>query len=239
MPLPFKHYSFDLWLTLIRSNPDFKSKRSDYFHERFNTKGKPLEDVAACFRRIDLMCNAVNERSGKNIDADEMYLMVIDQINHGALPLDTVDIDELMDDMEALLFQNLPRLYCDQTAKVLDSICSDDNCSISLLSNTGFIPGRVMRKVLHELGIGERFGFQMYSDEVGLSKPNEAFFRLLLETLRTHRHCSPEEILHVGDNPKADLFGAKQAGIQGLLIHSNQVPITHVLQHAPANLLPA
>ena len=185
------------------------------------------------------MCNAVNERSGKNLDADEIYLMVIDQINDGNLPLGTIDIESLMQDMETLLLENMPRLYCDQTSNVLDEICSDTNCSISLLSNTGMIPGRVLRKVLDELGIGARFRFQLYSDEVGLSKPNPKFFQLLLDTLATHRYCTPEEILHIGDNPKADLFGARQAGINGLLIHSNQVPITQVLLHEPAILLPA
>jgi putative hydrolase of the HAD superfamily len=73
----YQHYSFDLWLTLIKSNPYFKIERTKIFHRDFNPAGKSIDDVARAFRQVDLMCNAVNERTGKNIDADEMYLMVI------------------------------------------------------------------------------------------------------------------------------------------------------------------
>ena len=31
-----EHYSFDLWLTLIKSNPLFKPARIEYFFENYN-----------------------------------------------------------------------------------------------------------------------------------------------------------------------------------------------------------
>jgi putative hydrolase of the HAD superfamily len=51
MPI-YKHYSFDLWLTLIRSNPLFKQQRSRIFHQQYNTLGKPLEEVERIFARL-------------------------------------------------------------------------------------------------------------------------------------------------------------------------------------------
>ena len=77
----YKHYSFDLWLTLIKSNPAYKQERTRYFYQRFNTKHKNLAEIAVIFRQVDLMVNAINERTGKNVDADEMYLMIISMIN--------------------------------------------------------------------------------------------------------------------------------------------------------------
>src|SRR5690348_14119191 len=38
------HYSFDLWLTLIRSNPAFKRERAQYFFHHHNGKAKPVEE---------------------------------------------------------------------------------------------------------------------------------------------------------------------------------------------------
>ena len=60
----YKHYSFDLWLTLIKSNPRFKQERTSYFYEKFNTKNKSIEEVALIFRQVDLMVNAINEKTG-------------------------------------------------------------------------------------------------------------------------------------------------------------------------------
>lgn len=65
----YRHYSFDLWLTLIRSNPAFKQKRTEYFHQNFNYSHKSIDEVALAFRQIDIMCNTINEKTGKNIDA--------------------------------------------------------------------------------------------------------------------------------------------------------------------------
>ena len=70
----YKHYSFDLWLTLIKSNPNFKKERALFFHKNFNSKKKNIEEIEKIFRQVDIICNSINEKTGKNIDADEMYL---------------------------------------------------------------------------------------------------------------------------------------------------------------------
>ena len=73
--MPFyQHYSFDLWLTLIKSNPHFKKERALFFHKHLNTKHKSIEEVEKTFRQVDLMSNATNEKTGQNISANELYL---------------------------------------------------------------------------------------------------------------------------------------------------------------------
>lgn len=221
----YKHYSFDLWLTLIRSNPEFKHQRARVFYDRYNPLRKSFEEVVTIFRNIDLMCNSINERTGKNIDADEMYLMVISMLNDFDPTFAPVDLGVLYDQMEELVFAYMPQIYCENTAGLLCSL--KEQATVSLLSNTGFIKGSTLRKVLNALDIGRYFDFQLYSDEVRLSKPNLAFFQLMLDQLKGHHeeiHLS--DILHVGDNPVADILGADQIGIHSLLINSNQQPIT-------------
>ncbi len=230
--LSFKHYSFDLWLTLIKSNPRFKEERARYFYSNFNYKKKSFEEVKHIFRQLDLMCNAINEKTGKNIDADEMYLMVISLINENEVSLKAIDTDGIYQDMENLLLNYLPFVYCAETSGVLDHLKQKKNLTLSVLSNTGFIKGVTLRKVLKELELDNYFDFQLYSDETGLSKPNVDLFKLMLRAVDENKKV-PEiklkEIIHIGDNPKADIEGAEAVGISSLLINSNDKRILSLL----------
>lgn len=223
--MPYHHYSFDLWLTLIKSNPYFKIERTKIFHRDFNPGGKSIDEVAKAFRQVDLMCNAVNENTGKNIDADEMYLMVISIINDNQLNIADIDTAKLYQDMEKLLFYYLPVVYSSVTIATLRHLKQKEDVTFSLLSNTGFIKGATLRKVLVELKLSEYFDFQLYSDEVGMSKPNPALFALMLQQINTNRDIDLNNIIHVGDNPQADVEGANAAGIKSLLINSNNQSI--------------
>ena len=227
----YKHYSFDLWLTLIKSNPAFKAERTRYFHAKFNSAGKSEEEVALIFRQVDLMVNAINEKTGKNIDADEMYVMVISIMNNYSTAFQDVDLDLLYQEMEELLLKYLPLLYCEACIDVLCKLKREGLSTISILSNTGFVKGSTLRKVLRRLGLDEMMDFQLYSDEFRMSKPNPAFYRLMLDSIDKKKHpdLKLHEIIHVGDNPVADIAGAQAAGIKTLLINSNELSIANLL----------
>lgn len=230
--LKYQHYSFDLWLTLIRSDPKFKQERTKFFHRHFNHRHKTITEIAFVFRQVDLMCNAINEKTGKNIDADEMYLMVISLINEGMLLLQDINMCLLEEEMENLLFKHPPLVYCGQTMKVLEHICKTGESTVSILSNTGFISGKTLRKVLKQLNLDGFFDFQLYSEEVGMSKPNPDFFKLMLDKVavarKTENSC-PEKIIHIGDNENTDIKGANAMGIHSLLINSNDQRITNLI----------
>lgn len=233
MKTGYKHYSFDLWQTLIRSNPAFKAERARYFHQRYNRSSKSLEEVTAVFRQVDLMCNAINEKTGNNIDAEEMYLMVIDLVNGIPGYLSEINIDALYTEMENLVWQYLPQVYNAETIPVLDFISSRGNNTIGLLSNTGFIRGRTLRQVLKQLQLDGYFHFQLYSDELGMSKPSLSFFQHMIQTAASHpqhEQIALHEIVHIGDNPLADIGGGEAAGIHTRLINSNRETIQILLQ---------
>lgn len=228
----YQHYSFDLWLTLIKSNPEFKPERAKYFHKNHNASGKSEDEIAGIFRRVDLMVNAINEKTGKNIDADEMYLMVINFINDGKVDLDKVDIAHLLTRMEKLLFQYPPVPYSPVTISSLQHLKENSGGTFSLLSNTGYITGKILRKVLALYQLDDFFDFQLYSDEVRMSKPNKVFFDAMLTNVAI---CNPGQtiplsnIIHIGDNPKNDILAAESMGIKSLLINSNTKTILNLL----------
>ncbi|GAB2701906.1 hypothetical protein GCM10027037_29220 [Mucilaginibacter koreensis] len=226
----YYHYSFDLWLTLIRSNPAFKQQRVAYFLQHYNYARKSIEEIAAIFRQVDIMVNAINEKTGKNVDSDEMYLMVLSIMNDYQLPMHEVDMVQIGADMDALFFNYMPVIYCAQTRDVLSQLKQQEDCTLSLLSNTGFIRGEILRQVLQQLDIAPYLNFQLYSDEVGLSKPNPKFFEMLLQgAAQCNKKALPANIIHVGDNKNADIEGALKAGIQSRLINSNNQCITCLL----------
>ena len=228
----YKHYSFDLWMTLIRSNPAFKLERTKFFYQHFNRKEKTLEEVGLIFRQVDVMCNAINEKTGGNIHAEEMYLMVISAMNEYIYPIQEIDIQKLYSEMELLVLEYLPITYDSDTVKMLRQIKATDNVTCSLLSNTAFIKGQTLRKVLNQLGMDQYFDFQLYSDEVNMSKPNPEFFQLLVdktEQIRLEKLVDLKEIIHIGDNSRADIAGAEAAGISSMLINSNHLTILNVL----------
>lgn len=228
----YQHYSFDLWLTLIKSNPDFKAERAKYFHKHHNAFNKSEDDIAKIFRRVDLMVNAVNEKSGKNIDADEMYLMVINFINDDKANLDDVDMLHLATQMEDLLFSYPPQLYSAVTFGALQSLKKNSGGTFSLLSNTGYITGKTLRKVLALHQLDDFFDFQLFSDEVNMSKPNRDFFTAMLNNIgivNPGKNIPLAAIVHVGDNPKNDILPAEAIGIDSLLINSNKNTILNLI----------
>lgn len=228
----YQHYSFDLWLTLIKSNPSFKQERTRFFYDHFNQHQKTLEEVGRIFRKVDLLCNAINEKTGGNIDAEEMYLMVISEINDYSNAFGNIDLAALYQEMDALVLKYLPVIYCSETVRTLRRIKESPDRTVSLLSNTAFIKGSTLRRVLQELELERYFDFQLYSDETGMSKPNQKMFRLMLDhvaAVRKDQALPLNNIIHIGDNKKADIDGAQVAGIRTLLVNSNNQCISSLL----------
>lgn len=228
----YKHYSFDLWMTLIKSNPTFKTERAKFFYKNFNTTNKSVEEVVSIFRQVDFMCNCINEKTGNNIDADEMHLMVIILMNGSNATFSQINLNWLYDEMELLLFKYMPTIYCDKTFNSLDKLKQNSCGSFSISSNTAFIKGKTLRKILPHLSLASFFDFQLYSDEVGISKPDKRFFDLIFKTANNtpvNRNILLNEIVHIGDNPIADIEGALSAGISSIQINSNNKTILSLL----------
>jgi putative hydrolase of the HAD superfamily len=81
---------------------------------------------------------------------------------------------------------------------------------LGIVSNTGRTPGVILRRVLERHGLLRFFGPIAYSDEVGVRKPEPEIFRVTLATAG----IGPAEALHIGDNPDADVVGARGIGMR-------------------------
>jgi putative hydrolase of the HAD superfamily len=202
----YKHYCFDLWQTLIKPDPAFKDDRNCFFYHNLNFGGKPIEEVALIFREVDLMCSAINEKTGKIIDAGQMYLMVIDLLNDHLYPLNRINLDSLVDEMDSILLRHPPLLSSTAMPQLLYQLREPGHVTMSILGNTGFIRGTTLRTVLKKLEISDFFDFQLYCDEIGMIIHDPAQCDLIKDHIYQCSKARPTdviEIVHVSENTAA------------------------------------
>lgn len=212
----YSHLSFDLWLTLIKSNPEFKTKRNLLFKFFFDVDCT-IEKVNETVRYYDVLCNNINERTGLNIDTYEIYYLILNALNVDINKFGTDKLEIFYKETELLFIKYKPLLLYPNTKRLFDEITNQEK-TISILSNTAFIKGNTLRKVLSYYELGDYFKFQIYSDEVGLSKPNDKIFQLVHDQANKIKKISKKEVLHIGDNIVADYNGAINFGFDAHLL---------------------
>jgi len=222
-----QHVSFDLWLTLIKSNPVFKQQRDELLKDFFRIPHS-VEAISAKIRVWDLRFNAINESSGRNIEAEEMVLIILSELEFDLKKINSVHLSEYYTTMEELFFKHHPVFIEEKLPGYLKNI-SESGITLSILSNTGFIKGQTLRKLLKKLEIESLFKFQIYSDEISFAKPSKEAYGHLLNKV-SHVKCS--DILHIGDNENADFKGAQASGLQSALINSNNISLLELKIHS-------
>ena len=95
---------------------------------------------------------------------------------------------------------------------------------IGLVSNTGRTWGRFLRPIQDDMGIGRYFDVRVFSDEVGVRKPNPRIFQVALDALGVR----PEETVHIGDDVVADVDGAKRLGMRAVWFNDG-MPAEHAV----------
>ena len=209
------HFSFDLWLTLIKSHPEFKTKRVELFSSFFNVD-KPINEVAKTVKYYDDLCNTINEVTGGNIDTFEIYLMILGALDVDVKLLNKEKLNEFYVKSEELFLEYKPVVIFENIHDFFDEI-KNQGKTINILSNTGFIKGKTMRKFLIHENLDQYIDFHIYSDEINCSKPNPLIFQEVKNNLKD-QDLPLSQILHIGDNPVADYKGATDFGFSAHLL---------------------
>ena len=77
-----------------------------------------------------------------------------------------------------------------------------------------------------KLGLAEFFSGYMISADIGFEKPRPEIFRQAIAMAG-----NPEVCYMVGDNPVADIRGAKENGMKTILVHSTKGPSEYADHH--------
>jgi putative hydrolase of the HAD superfamily len=78
---------------------------------------------------------------------------------------------------------------------------------------------RFHKRVLAKTKVGKHFHLNLDSDSVGIRKPSIKIFKMVLN----HFKIKPTETVMIGDNPTADIFGAKRLGIHTILLNRRRL----------------
>lgn len=212
----YQHISFDLWLTLIRSNPQFKIERNRLFRDFFKIE-KSIEEVSTVIRKYDVLTNYINERVGKNFDTLEIYFLILAALDVDLNAIEMKEFDEFYALTELLLLTHKPLLLDEKFPQKLEALHNQGK-SMNILSNTAFIKGSSLRKILQHYDMEAYFSFQIYSDEAGFSKPNNRIYQLAYDEIVKIKAMEKKDIIHVGDNRISDFDGAKKFGFNAYLM---------------------
>lgn len=211
----YSHFSFDLWLTLIKSHPEFKIKRAELFAAFFEID-QPAAKVIETVKYYDDTCNTINEVIGKNIDTFEIYMLILRSLQVDIRQVDEQKLNDFYQKSERLFMEYRPVIIFDNLHAFFEEIKNQDK-TISILSNTGFIKGKTMRKFLMEENLDSYIDFHIYSDEINCSKPNPLAFLEVKNKIR-NKNIEISKVVHIGDNPIADYKGAKDFGFSAHLL---------------------
>lgn len=209
--------SLDIWGTLLASDPDFKPARNEMLRVAL-APGVAADVFDAAMRQADRDVDDRCVRDGIDIGFTGRIEATLRALELPVSPL-VERTPELYDAQQRLALAHPPRpLHVELPAAVAAL-----RVPVVLTSNTGMLPGELMRKLLVLAGFGGYPG--VFSNELGVAKPHPRMFEEACVTLGV----PAADVLHIGDNPDADVAGARAAGLQAELIRPDGVSTLAVL----------
>jgi len=214
--MAIKGVTFDWWGTVVEI-PAVRDIYDETMREiRVDRVAKGLEEAGVRVNRTllcgaydaqtDLLLRTWNDLQDLSVEEQTRAYLGLLGVGEGREDL----IRTLQEAFGSAIEARLPVLYPDigGTLRAL----RDRGYRTGLISNTGRTGGRFLRPVQDRLGIGGSFDVRIFSDEVGVRKPDRAIFQAALDKLS----LAPEEVVHVGDDVVADVAGAKSIGMRAV-----------------------
>jgi putative hydrolase of the HAD superfamily len=210
-----KAVTFDLWETLLFERDGYSARRSF-------ARCRNLADVFKTFG-VEVSVEKINSALKETISSllkvwdtnrDVTHLdqirLVLKHMFGGSAVVREEWINPLSSAYVSGFFEVPPYLNHD-AYKVLHWL-KNRNMFVGLICNIGLTPGFGLQRFLWDQGVAEYFDVMIFSDEVGVRKPDPRIFHLAAEKFKV----KPCNVAHVGDNLKSDVWGAKNAGFKAI-----------------------
>jgi putative hydrolase of the HAD superfamily len=210
-----KAVTFDLWETLLFERDGASSLRTAArcrnLAQALNKFGLRLSvgQVEEALKETISSLLKVWEKNKDVTHLDQIRLFV-KYASRGGSVLKEELINELSMAYVLPIFEVPPHLNPD-ALEVLQWLKNQGKL-IGIICNTGLTPGTELRRLLDKEGATEYFDLMIFSDEVRVRKPDPRIFHIAALRLKSE----PKEVVHVGDNLKADVWGAKNAGFKAI-----------------------
>jgi putative hydrolase of the HAD superfamily len=219
------HISLDFWNTIMVSNKKFSELRLDYLKNE-HLPNISINELNYNIEKIGDSSDRVNMSKGISIPSVEMYKSFF--LNFG-VKLDEVQANKIYNDLEKIFLRYPPiLLYNIGELKNSFRILKAQGNTLSISSNTAYIKGNTLKKILEHYGLIKYFDFLIFSDEINSSKPALKFFQKLEESCKK-MNITKDNILHIGDSFEADIIGARLSKIKSRLIDYKKESLIDVL----------
>jgi len=212
--------TFDLWETLIFEETGSNSRRARL---RCQTLTRTLNElgIKVSMEKTSSAMNRVAERL-LGVWADDEDLSHRDQLSaflraatDGRASLNEDIYGVLSEAYVSAIFDGPPSLN-PEAFEVLDALKKRKK-GMGLICNSGITPGFALRRLLSNHGILDFFDCLLFSDETGIRKPDPRMFRSAAD----HLGVGVGNIVHVGDNLRTDIGGAKATGCMAVYFASD------------------
>lgn len=230
-----KAVTFDLWETLLLEKNGWNLRRTNARCEglaqtldKFNIKIS-VEQLASAFKKMGPWLESIWQTKNEATHLEQIRF-IIKTASKGLTTVKEEWIEDLSSAYVSPFLEVAPYLNPD-TRRVLRWL-EDRNMAVALICNTGLTPGFGLRRFLAKEGIAKYFDLMLFSDEVGIRKPNPGIFQMATQRLGVKAF----EIVHIGDNLKSDVWGAKNAGLKAIYL-STEVGRDRIAESDPTSLV--
>jgi putative hydrolase of the HAD superfamily len=216
-----KAVTFDLWETLLFEKNGASNRRSATRYrdvaDAFNRFGVHVstEQVESAMKHMIASLLEVWDRN-EDVSHVEQLELLVQFVSNGSFALKNDWIEELSSAYVSPFFEAPP--YLNPNAMSVLEDLTEARKQIGLICNTGLTPSFALREFLDSEGVLEYFDLLVFSDEIGFRKPDSRIFHFLARKLKV----DPCSVVHVGDNLRIDVWGAKNAGFKAILFSSEE-----------------
>jgi FMN phosphatase YigB (HAD superfamily) len=207
-PLDLEAITFDFWNTLaVDSQP---ARVRELAAEKMTTGIRELglkisrEDMFKAFSECRQICYSYQEDKEIDFTPKEQLDWILEHFGvNTTLPM----WNRLFLYYTTSLF-DIPPFFAEGLEGILKELKA--KYRLAVICNTGRTPGWVIRKILKDNDLEQHFDVLVFSNEMGIAKPNPLIFEITSRLLETH----PSRIIHVGDDLRTDVGGALRAGFK-------------------------
>jgi len=210
--------TFDLWQTLLLDTKEMGRERANLRLTRTQAillacgEKCDIEDLNEAYTNCYQECRSIREQ-GLDISFQEQVGLFIFKIS-----------PDLRARVGEGTFTKLMQVYSDaffvyppaphKNAIEVLGYLKTTGCKLGLISNTAMTPGVAFKRFLKDHSMLKFFDVLTFSDEVKLSKPSAEMF---LTTL-TELGSEPSLAVHIGDDVRTDIIGARTVGMKAIWI---------------------
>jgi len=210
----------DFWGTLLLDPPSsdnrYKARRLRDFENILAGAGTPVS-AAALDRAYEASAVHLSRIWAKHRDVPvtDHVRAIVGAVNSAMAARLPADVLAALVDAYARPALLVPPAVDEGALKALSAL-REEGYTLAVVSNTMRTPGATLRKVLERYGLLRCFAHTVFSDEVGVRKPDPAIFLGALRAVGG----DPATAIHVGDDGMLDVGGARAAGMRVIQVTS-------------------